>query len=653
MMPGLALTPKTTRRGVIWQVPVRPRPAGVNDLTRFRGTVVNNDTVNKVLTINVGAVNSQGGLSKLAPIGFPAEIHYSAFSRVRLYSQFSLEGTVELPASFGGQIYSSKLLVSRVTRRPGSIAPFGGTASRPYRILTDVRLTSDRGVILPPEVNPVVAGSAAGRSFISGIISALGDLVGFSAGSAAADAILSELIVYGELVGNITSSTTALAFLGGLADITGSVDSATSSVGSLGAIVDIAGSSAGSAFVLLVSEGAVAGSSDSVSTVTATLSASGALAGTVSSSAVSTAILSATGELEAGSSDSVSTVTATASATGSLVGTVSSSTTTAATLNTLGGLIGTVSSSTASTATLSATGSLVGTVSSSASSTATLTAADSLAGQTAGLAVGAATLTAFGALVGQANGVVVIAGSLTDGSTPALPSGFSTFVPTAYSGNRDANEPGTRIAYIDPTLGSDVTGEYYYWDGTQVVDSTTGTYGTDPLNPTGAIQPFATATGHLRQGGDGFTGTRHPDWVLMKRGEILPRVRIAEQRRRLARAARAHRGLRQSRRPPPHDRHLRPFVLLEQRRPDAHLLHSLPLARHGWPRGRHEAAWRRGVHPGEPGERGRRPARLALVRRHADPGYPLRRRGPGRPYRGRHGHAEIVATLAIRGTTPP
>jgi hypothetical protein len=522
MMPGLALTPKTTRRGVIWQVPVRPRPAGVNDLTRFRGTVVNNDTVNKVLTINVGAVNSQGGLSKLAPIGFPAEIHYSAFSRVRLYSQFSLEGTVELPASFGGQIYSSKLLVSRVTRRPGSIAPFGGTASRPYRILTDVRLTSDRGVILPPEVNPVVAGSAAGRSFISGIISALGDLVGFSAGSAAADAILSELIVYGELVGNITSSTTALAFLGGLADITGSVDSATSSVGSLGAIVDIAGSSAGSAFVLLVSEGAVAGSSDSVSTVTATLSASGALAGTVSSSAVSTAILSATGELEAGSSDSVSTVTATASATGSLVGTVSSSTTTAATLNTLGGLIGTVSSSTASTATLSATGSLVGTVSSSASSTATLTAADSLAGQTAGLAVGAATLTAFGALVGQANGVVVIAGSLTDGSTPALPSGFSTFVPTAYSGNRDANEPGTRIAYIDPTLGSDVTGEYYYWDGTQVVDSTTGTYGTDPLNPTGTIQPFATATGHLRQGGDGFTGTRHPDWVLMKRGESFP-----------------------------------------------------------------------------------------------------------------------------------
>jgi hypothetical protein len=107
-------------------------------------------------------------------------------------------------------------------------------------------------------------------------------------------------------------------------------------------------------------------------------------------------------------------------------------------------------------------------------------------------------------------------------AAPTVVVGFSTFVPTAYSGNRDASEPGTRIAYIDPTLGSDVTGEYYYWDGTQVVDSTTGTYGTDPLNPTGAIQPFATATGHLREGGDGFTGTRHPDWVLMKRGESFP-----------------------------------------------------------------------------------------------------------------------------------
>jgi hypothetical protein len=111
-------------------------------------------------------------------------------------------------------------------------------------------------------------------------------------------------------------------------------------------------------------------------------------------------------------------------------------------------------------------------------------------------------------------------GTATPAPEPVV--GFSTFTPTAYTGNRDANEPGTRIAYIDPTLGSDVTGEYYYWDGTQVVDSATGTYGTDPFNPTGAIQPFATATGHLREGGDGFTGTRHPDWVLMKRGESFP-----------------------------------------------------------------------------------------------------------------------------------
>ncbi len=62
---------------------------------------------------------------------------------------------------------------------------------------------------------------------------------------------------------------------------------------------------------------------------------------------------------------------------------------------------------------------------------------------------------------------------------------------------RNAAQPGSRIYYISAAQGNDRTGEIYFWDGSQIIDSSgrpkdaSGmAYGTDPMNPSAAVKPF-------------------------------------------------------------------------------------------------------------------------------------------------------------------
>jgi hypothetical protein len=58
-------------------------------------------------------------------------------------------------------------------------------------------------------------------------------------------------------------------------------------------------------------------------------------------------------------------------------------------------------------------------------------------------------------------------------------------------------QTGSRIFYISNQEGSDQTGELYFWNGTNIIDASGSTlgsdgqpYGTDPMNPTGEIHAF-------------------------------------------------------------------------------------------------------------------------------------------------------------------
>jgi hypothetical protein len=326
-----------------------------------------------------------------------------------------------------------------------------------------------------------LAGQALGESALAAALSAEADLGGTVAGSSA---LTGAVTTSEDLTGLLAGATGLTGGLGGAAELTGLVQGATVFLGGL--------SSLASGGAALSSSSAVSGS------ISAFKAAEGAA---LTSSAVS-GFASIDESDISGSATTSSAVAGAASAyLGAAIAAAGSSL-----------VAGTATNATFAPAALPEfAGSWTGAMESEAS----------LSGNASGGSVAAGTASVSVAVSGAVSTGSATAGNLTNGTASALPSGFSVFTPTAFSGSRDANEPGTRIAYIDPTLGSDVTGEYYYWDGTQVVDSTTGTYGTDPLNPTG-VQPFATATGHLRQGGDGFTGTRHPDWVLMKRGESFP-----------------------------------------------------------------------------------------------------------------------------------
>lgn len=99
-------------------VPSRPQKASSWALTRWHGFVNSNDTEIGILKVTVTAVNSLGFTTGRESL--PAEISYTALSRVRIYSEISFEPKPEK--------------VSRPTSKAL------GTGFKPYKTLTEVIL---------------------------------------------------------------------------------------------------------------------------------------------------------------------------------------------------------------------------------------------------------------------------------------------------------------------------------------------------------------------------------------------------------------------------------------------------------------------------------------------------------------------------------
>lgn len=108
-----------------YQVPTKPRRARAGDITRFVGTVSRNDASNRVLTLNVTPVNSQG---KSYGSGLSVDIAYSAFQRLRLISAYSHIPVQPIASTAAGKGW----------KRPGSIN--SATSKKPYRLVTEVKL---------------------------------------------------------------------------------------------------------------------------------------------------------------------------------------------------------------------------------------------------------------------------------------------------------------------------------------------------------------------------------------------------------------------------------------------------------------------------------------------------------------------------------
>ena len=108
-----------------------------------------------------------------------------------------------------------------------------------------------------------------------------------------------------------------------------------------------------------------------------------------------------------------------------------------------------------------------------------------------------------------------------DGGLPPTTDGFSEWEPMPSTGELDETDLGSRIAYISGATGDDDTGVFYFWNGSEVVDAEGNTYGSDPFDPEGDIQPFATfaRNEHLRST---VGEERVSDWVLFRRGESYP-----------------------------------------------------------------------------------------------------------------------------------
>ena len=117
-------------------------------------------------------------------------------------------------------------------------------------------------------------------------------------------------------------------------------------------------------------------------------------------------------------------------------------------------------------------------------------------------------------------------------------------VPTPASKNvalRDINQPGSRLFYISAASGTDATGDIYFWDGAEIIDSAGKPanaagqpYGTDPMNPSAAVKPFkrwayvgprdnGSDIGTAATVGGALAATRagYPDWWMFKRGETF------------------------------------------------------------------------------------------------------------------------------------
>ena len=92
MRLGLAVTKVRRVDGSLYGiVPSKPQKAGPDDLTRFQGVVVNNDTTEQVLTLYITSTDSMMRALNKSQSRLRVDIHYSALSRLRLISQINFE----------------------------------------------------------------------------------------------------------------------------------------------------------------------------------------------------------------------------------------------------------------------------------------------------------------------------------------------------------------------------------------------------------------------------------------------------------------------------------------------------------------------------------------------------------------------------------
>jgi len=103
MRLGLAVTKVRRVDGSLYAVvPNKPQKAGPDDLTRFSGTVVNNNTDEQVLTLYITSTDSMMRAMNKDQSRLTVDIHYSAFSRLRLISQINYpprEDNLTFPAN--------------------------------------------------------------------------------------------------------------------------------------------------------------------------------------------------------------------------------------------------------------------------------------------------------------------------------------------------------------------------------------------------------------------------------------------------------------------------------------------------------------------------------------------------------------------------
>jgi hypothetical protein len=70
-------------------VPSKPQKTGPDDLTRWQGTVLVNNTTEQVLTVQLTRTDSK--MRAMNRTTLMTDIHYSAFTRLRLISQINFE----------------------------------------------------------------------------------------------------------------------------------------------------------------------------------------------------------------------------------------------------------------------------------------------------------------------------------------------------------------------------------------------------------------------------------------------------------------------------------------------------------------------------------------------------------------------------------
>jgi len=99
------------------------------------------------------------------------------------------------------------------------------------------------------------------------------------------------------------------------------------------------------------------------------------------------------------------------------------------------------------------------------------------------------------------------------------PNGWTKIVPLT---NAENPEDNTRLIYLDPDNGDDDTAEVYQVDGQGNYPSFIGSDPENPADP-GVIKAFATAgQAYEASRGGPALGAGKPDWILVKRGTIVP-----------------------------------------------------------------------------------------------------------------------------------